>query len=249
MAESSLRDLCFVISPAWLKRINGGTLMQAFSAPLDALVARTNEGVKARFPGYGANDALGYIGNDRQIERGPSQSNSGYAGQLSAAFDTWRNAGGARTILSQLRYYFAPDVGPVMRTVSDRATWHDWDPNTGITTKTTTAGNWNWDGTTKKWRAWVIVEGSTYIGPRLIGEPPPIGEGTIGTDLSVEAALTVKRIVKKWMRASCLTMIIVTFDTDTFESTDSSPPNPDGSGDDPDWRLSKNAAFSEQFHW
>ena len=248
MPESSLRDLCYVLSPPWLRRQFGGALMQAFSLPLDALVERTRQGVKARFPGAGAPGALGYIGNDRQIERGPLQSDSGYAEQLSAAFDTWRNAGGARTVLSQLRYYFAPADGPIMRTVSDRATWHDLDPVTGIVTKTPTAGNWNWDGTIKKWRAWVIIEGDIYIGQRVWGGWT-WGDGVWGADITLAEALDLKRIVKKWMRASCLTTIIITFDSTTFDSTNSAPPNPDGSGDNPAWRLTTNAAYSEPLHW
>ncbi len=243
---ATLRDMCIALAPSWLQTGVGGALLRSVGTVLDGLVARTNEGVKLRMPGIASPTALGYIGNDRNIERGPSQPDTPYALQLSKAFDTWRNAGGARTILGQLRYYFAPDDGPPMRAVSNSAVWHEIDPVTGIVTKTVDGTNWNWDDLTRWWRGWIIIDGTDRWLIDHWDDGGTWGDGGVwGSNMTEADARSFKRIIKKWKPANVYAKPIITFDPDLFEVTDVLADNVDGTGEDPFWRVTLQANFFE----
>lgn len=245
-AESFRNDSPEANDTPWQQGPVGGGILYAIRAVLDALSDRVREGVRLRFPGYGSPTALGYIGNDRNIERGPSQTDDGYTVQLQKAFDTWRNAGGARTILSQLRYYFAPDIGPPMRLVSNSAVWHEINTSTGVTTKYVVGTNWDWDGdATKWWRGFVILDGTGLWTLDRWGDPGDWGDGGVwGSNMSYGEAVSLLNIVKKWKPANVyVPAFIVTFDPTLFERTDASPPNPNGNGEDSSWRATLDAVF------
>lgn len=236
----------------WLRGHVGGTILFAFRTVLDALSDRLREGVKLPFPNKDVPSALGYIGNDRNIERGPTQTHEGYAAQLQRAFDTWRNAGGARTILAQMRLYFAPGDGPPMRLVStlgdsSASQWHVMNPSTGVVTKSVVAPpNWVWDAnTTRWWRGWVILDGSGIWTLDRWGDPGDWGDGgTWGSNMSEGEAVSLRKIARKWKPAHVyVPQYIVTLDPTLFESTDASPPNPNGNGEDASWRGALDAIF------
>lgn len=238
MPSSTFRDQLFEMSPPWLRDDVGGTILKAFGTVLDALSDRTRQGVKLRFPEVGSPTALGYTGTDRDIERGPTQSDEGYAIQLRQAFDTWRNAGGGRTILTQLRLYFAPGNGPPMRLVSAQSIWHEINTTTGAVTKTdnSLAPNWVW-GDSKWWRGWAIIDVTGLFAIDYWGLPGDWGDGGVwGSDMTEGEVIDLNAILRKWKPAHIWGQIILVFNSGLFEVADTSPPNPNGNGEDYTWR-------------
>lgn len=229
----TLRDGFRLISPPWLTRRVGERLQWTIGLALDGYAEAVREGIKARMPGVGTPEALPRIGNDRQIDRGPSESDESYAARLSAAFDTWRVAGNPAPLLEQLRAYFLPTPPPI-RVVCDRSVWHEIDPTSSVVTRTKpTVPNWVWDthavhaspapGAPRWWRGWVIIDSSA--GPWsqwLLGEPGvALGDGhTLGSTATVEEVLSIQRIVRRWKPAHVHAVhVIVTFDASLFEAT------------------------------
>jgi hypothetical protein len=248
MAETTLRDMIIAIVPPWLQDDTGNALLRSIGMVLDALGARTVEGVKLRFPEVASPTALGYIGNDRLLERGPNQSHVGYAAQLVRAIETWQNAGGGRTILSQLRAYYAPDNGPTMRLVIDGTTtrdyniWHEIAPVTGYVTRTeVNPADWKW-GLDRRWYGWAIVDVTGRWSIDHWGDPGDWGDGGVwGSNITQEEAQGLNSILKKWMPAPEQGQIILTFSPSTFTRTSLDHPN--GTGYTTAWQAAQAANF------
>lgn len=90
------------ISPPWLARRVGGAVMRAIGAAIDTQASRAADGVRARFPGVGPDDALSYVGSDRVIVRGPAEPAGTYADRLQIWWDSHRTRGGPYALLGQL---------------------------------------------------------------------------------------------------------------------------------------------------
>lgn len=238
----TIRDSFEVISPPWLTKRVAKRIGWTIGLALDGYRELVREGVKARMPGVGSADALPLIGADRQIERGPTESEESYAARLSGAFDTWRVMGNPRPLLEQLRAYFLPSPPPI-RIVSDRAVWHEIDPTTAAVTRTRTSPvNWIWDTysagpTPRWWRGWVVIDSSA--GPWsqwLIGEPGVLlGDGhTIGSTATVEEIESIRRIVRRCKPANVHVMnVCVTFDATLFRASNAPGGSmPNGNFDD-----------------
>lgn len=99
------------VSPPWLRRLVGGAIMKGIGAPVDVEVDRNVEGVELRFPG-GSNgvaihpDALGLIGRERRILRGPGELDETFALRLRGWWDSHRTRGGAYALLRQMYEFF-----------------------------------------------------------------------------------------------------------------------------------------------
>ena len=234
------------LDPPWLRGDTGGSILFAMRSVLDALCERTRQAAKLGMPGAGTPTALGYIGNDRNIERGPTVSDAGYAAQLTAAFDTWQNAGGARTLLTQLNAYFAPTAGPPMRAVSASAVWHEINTSTNVVTRTVVGTNWSWDATGAWWRGWAIMYGASYWNLDYWGQPGNWGDGGVwGSNMTLGQAISLNAIVRKWRPANVTAQLIVTFDSTLYLRTNLAPPNPNGNGHDYAWQATQSANFFE----
>lgn len=199
------------------------------------------DGVLARFPGYGTTEALPHIGNDRLIDRGPTEPDVGYASRLSRAFDTWRNAGGPYALLDNLRAYFEPTPIPV-RVVSDRNVWHEIDPVTAEVTRTKASlFNWIWDPYSllpapRWWRGWVIIDASDGRWTQwLVGDPDIfVGDGhTVGSTATIGEVASVRRIVRRFKPAHmhCVNVIIAFTPTIFLPTDPPGAPMPDGDYD------------------
>ncbi len=234
-ADASFRASLRAIVPDFLLDVVNDSLGFAQMVTLDAIGDWLYYGVKARYPAYAPPDALGHIGNDQGIDRGPAQSDDGYRVQLRQAWDTWANAGGARTILAQLAAYFVNVATPPLRAVSNSAVWHEYNWATGRTTKTVVGTNWDWDGLARWWRGWVIIDSTD--GPWTIkrwGDGGDYGDGgTWGSSATVDEWTSLKKIVGKWKPANVAARIILTFDPSALLRTNAAPPNPDGDYGDP----------------
>lgn len=215
---------------------------------LDALAQWMVEGQQASMPGIGTPDALPYIARDRNLDRGPNETNTSFATRLSSAFDTWATAGSPGTLLQQLAVFFTPSTATPLRLVSNNATWHTINLTTGVVTRTQ-AANWTWDGlaSTAWFRGWVIIDSTA--GPWLPDywsstDSSTWGDGgTWGSNATLSDVAFIKSIVDKWRPANVAAQVIVTFSSTLFRPTDTSPPNPSGTSDTPAWRVGTNALY------
>lgn len=246
MAFGTLRDMVIALSPPWYQKTVGGGILYAMATVCDGLIARTNEGVKLRMPGVGSPTALGAIGNDRVIERGPYQTDEAYVPQLKGAYETWQVAGSPYAILPQLRFYFLPNTPPTVRTVTNAGVWHEVDGSNVVTKHI--EGNWNWnDHPERWWWGWVIIDGSNTWSMDYWNLPGDWGDGGVwGSNMTEYDARSLKRIVKKWMGGNNRAQIIIIFDADLFKKENAIGDNVDGTGEDADWRQSVLANFFEQ---
>ena len=243
------RESIVAISPPWLQGAVGGALQYTNGIALDALGNWMIEGVKASMPGIGTPDALVYLGRDRNIDRGPLETDAAYASRLSAAFDTWSTAGSPTTLLQQFRAYFSPSTATPLRLVSNAATWHTINLTTSVVTRTPTAGNWTWDAlaSTAWFRGWLIIDSSA--GPWTADywsstDSSVWGDGgTWGSSASYAEVSQMQSLLDKWRPANVAAQIIVVFSSTILRPTDTSPPNPSGTSDTPLWRTGINAIF------
>lgn len=240
----SLRDTVFRIGTPWMMRRVFARIRWGTALLLDADWSLLEEGIKLRMPGVGNPEALPYIGNDRQIDRGPYESDATYIERLKDAFDTWKKAGSVAVVLEQLRYYFAdgPLVPPI-RAVADRGVWHEIDPVTAAITKTVASpSNWEWDAHTgsRWWRGWIIIDSSA--GPwttwQIGTSGKKIGEAglTIGSTAKTHEVAEIRKRVLKWKPQHVdAKHVIVTFASTDFEATDppGAPDMPAGEYDNP----------------
>lgn len=241
------------LSPPWLANGRvGKAMMQTFGTSLDMLLRQLMAGVKARFPSYAPDDiALGYIGNDRIIYRGPAEAQANYRNRLNGYVSQHQIRGNGRSILNALAGWFNGLGTPPLRLVSNGAVWHEYDWNTGFTNKTVVGNNWNWDGvTTSWWRGWVIIDASSLssvLTPALLCGAATGGtwdDGAVcGTGASAATVQSIQRIVQTYKPANVyVTRIIITFSSSLYLRTNSSPPNPNGNMNDPS-NFSSNACY------
>jgi hypothetical protein len=92
------------LSIPWLTATNGLNELRSYGSVIDGGVVSLTDAVKARFPDYAATDALGEIGNDRLLLRGPSETDENYATRLKYAWDDWARAGTFLELLVQLHW-------------------------------------------------------------------------------------------------------------------------------------------------
>lgn len=152
------------ISPPWLQGDQGYRFTYStIGIPLDAQAEYARLGTLQRFPGKAQSAALPFIGADRKIIRGFRESDDAYVPRLRRAFQTWKFAGNAPTLLTELAAYFSP-TPPVMRYVVNGvdhngvafADW--WTLISGtLSHYRKTPSNWNWDGQTGQIRFWIII--------------------------------------------------------------------------------------------
>jgi hypothetical protein len=171
-----IRDLVKAISPPWLQTGNAEKFLYIEGLGCDAILEKYDEGTLARFPGYGTPTALPYVGDDRLIPRGLTETDGAYATRLKLWLDSWRIAGSARSVLLQVLGYLSADT-PQLRTVSDDSAWDtlvagsnpDLLPETAhyLSSPPWAALNWNWDNERGPdphnplnrmwWRWWLIL--------------------------------------------------------------------------------------------
>jgi hypothetical protein len=94
------------ISPPWLVRPTGAATMRAIGQQLDVIADRVTLSVKARFPDSAPDDALGKLGVDRRIIRGPAEPATSFARRLRIWWDSHRTEGGPYALLNQLFWYW-----------------------------------------------------------------------------------------------------------------------------------------------
>jgi hypothetical protein len=240
---SNFSEYADFIAPTFLLGPNLGRYRFAMSLQWDALGDAASYAVRERFPLTCGDDALPYLQQDRQIDRGPNEPRPSYQQRLIEWLDLWRVAGGAPSVLRALSSYFLPgsaDIETVNDTTEDDLTaWNTnaTDPPTHIVAN---PGNWNWDDTRVPGRAWVIIYNGPWAQSVTWGGGQRWGDGwCYGFNGNVDVAQTLRMLVGKWKAAGCsVPFIIIAFDPSWFVPTlpPGSPLLPDGTWGDA-WKV------------
>lgn len=167
----NLRDAIRSFVPVWLSdRVQLG-LTRAFAfiyslvTPQDAVLEHTTQAVQARFPGVGTNTALPYLGNDREVLRGPTETEEAYVARL----QNWlyyAKRRGSRECIARMIHEFLPG-NPKVRVISRSGAWTTID-TAGVLTEEYLPGSWNWDGNShperasSTWDIWIVIYQSHY---------------------------------------------------------------------------------------
>lgn len=267
----ALTDYLEGLLPGWMRRpslSHWRDLALVMGASLDALVEAVLDGRLASMPGqtdaapglggFESVDALPFIGRDRGITRGLTQTSADYARALRRWLDAARAHGTAFEKLRQLRDVLGPNP-PLVRLVSASGYWHSIEPDGSIVFNTPTgdggfrrspagvravegdpAHAWNWGGD-DPFRTWVIIyapanapltgDGNVFgFGRRFFGEV----DGTIGTTATPEMVELVLGVVAEWSASGVTTpWVIIAFDPDSFDPLDTLDEGwPDGTWED-----------------
>ncbi len=258
----TIKDGFRPISPTFFAKPGGvgARLLDSIGNELDEIHSRLKQSILARFPGVGTNTALPYLGRDDKLEIGLVESEDDFAARLPGALDEHATKGNARTLLRQLRSFFAGTAVPSIRVVSDRGLWHEIDCVTGTITKTAPSGNWQWDaysygvadaGTQRWWRAWVVIDMSSgpWGPPVAYGDPITYGDGSMYglSGATREELAKLARLLGTWKPKNVhVVHPIVTFDASLFNPADAPGyPMPDGTFGEPTNRPTDAAYLKE----
>jgi hypothetical protein len=253
MPGGGIREFTTTVSPRALKERNGERLLFALGMMNDVIIEKHRQGVKGHFVDDCDDSALTFIGNDRGVLRGLTESAESYRARLKRAIDDRRRAGNAWAVLSQVLGYLLSTT-PAARTVSAQysasgvatlANWQEYvagaDPERPPRFTRDNTGNWDWDsasptiGSWGWWRWYLVLEGGGALADTdwLIGDAdaPDIGNvetWCIGFGCSWKVPASLRIIVRQWGSSWCHWMI-VTFDDSLFISTGTAgAENPDG---------------------
>lgn len=143
-------------SPPWLRDGTGERYLYTCGLMVDARMSRLIQGMMARMPrsslaSYQApTDALNITGGDRQIPRGPLETDAAYAVRVQRAPSMWQIWGNSRALLTQLNAFFTPQI-PTIYIVTNAGQWSWMTPDGAFHVLAPSArppaiaSNWVWD--------------------------------------------------------------------------------------------------------
>lgn len=117
--------------------------MEGIGSQIDVEVDRNTEGLRKRFPSAASTQALGFIGRERRILRGPAEPSDVYAARLITWWDAHRLRGGPYALLTQLYEFFLTSLNVPMQVVANSGTRHSVDTS-GVITRDAVV--WSGDG-------------------------------------------------------------------------------------------------------
>jgi hypothetical protein len=169
-------------SPGWLQGPYGAGYVGTLGLTKDTVVDAVKQAIKARFIKLAPNDALGYIGDDRVIERYPVDTDATYRARLVAAWETWLYAGTDRGVIAAMNaagfanvQIFNNLVGPGFEMT--------WPPDSD-------AANWS--------RFWVVITDPQWTGVAW-GDGHKWGDPwSWGTTATAADAAWIRAIIRKW---------------------------------------------------
>lgn len=159
-------------APPWLcgYNTNGQKFLYAIGLALDGALEKMTEAVRAKCPGFADNSAIPFQAADRLLIQGPAESDPSFVLRLNGAFDAWSIAGSRHAVLAQTQAYLTnlrpgvPLTNPSHLIVGGNQTYTTWDSIYFSTEQganpahsTNSPINWDWDGTEKPWRAWLVL--------------------------------------------------------------------------------------------
>lgn len=177
--------------PSWFQGPVGSAMLEAIGKQQDNCLDMFRQAIMCRFIFMCPDDALKYIGAERNMEQYPNESLDDYRYRLWASWQAWRYAGTDKGITDQIKYAFN------IENVSIR-TNAQWDPAPP-------------DGNTEWWsRFWVVIDQPHPWTVYRWGEGE-WGDGRRwGCDITVDQRELLKRIIRKWKasHAYCEAIII-----------------------------------------
>lgn len=217
----TFRDTARRLSPPRLLQEVGQKILYSLSLPLDGLDEWVRQAVKARFPELAPDDAIPFIGRDRQIRRGPNESRQSYVARLLLWLQAWHFAGVGFSLLEQLAANMSPSPTRV-RIVTQNGVWYTLEPDGTSSIQHVVPSNWDWDGRSAFWaRFWVIIYGPQSLWPvgPIWGDGTRWGDGSgWGTDAPAFEVSLAQSLVSEWKpAASRCENIIVAFDDASFD--------------------------------
>ncbi len=258
----SLSDYISDVLPDWMLsdanehwELLANTVAHVIDAMIDGLfearlAAMPGQIDAADFGGFESLDALPYIGRDRRLIQGPTETDVEYAARLRAWRSTWALAGTVYGFLGAIRAVMVPSP-PLIRCVSAAGVWWSLD-ETGTLTLNTTHGHgfsitadgvitansvvahpWDWGGDDDKHRIWPIVyapchppylsglDGTWGDGLSVYGATP---SGTLGTTAPRNYVEMIREICRSWKPGGMrVPNIIIAFDPDSFDPATPGP--------------------------
>ena len=220
-------------TPAWLQTGEGGLLGEALDFMKDAFLERVFNSLLVRFPDAAPDDALVTLGRDRRVFSSINPDDD-YRARLKTWLDDRELTGCPFDVIRAISTYTGPI--PRIRIVDARGNWYTRE---FVTLDDYTdsylldEGNWDWDGTLRRSRFWVILYPGTLweeeTGSLEVAnddELDPYTEITLGTTATAEHVAMVRAIVadSKPNGTRCMGIIIALDDA----SFDPSAPEPDG---------------------
>lgn len=204
------------LAPSFLRGPWGTKWNTAMGLQSDLLVAQAQQAVASRIIASAPADALPYIGQDRQIPRYASDTDTSYRARLQAAWTTWQAGGTYTGLYTQLLAYgFAPASVGIFDVHGDASV----PGGTGLGPGGATP--WPPDSNTTNWsRFWVALTPPfpTFLQwqARFWGASPTGSGGTWGqlgpdgtpytwgSTATAAQAQTIKRLVKQWKPVQCI---------------------------------------------
>lgn len=102
MTVQTYRQYALDAAPPWLLGPDGAAFLRAIGDVRDGLVQQLKAAIKTRFPREAAADALTAIGGERELPRGPTDTDATYAQRLVGAWEAWSWAGTPTGVLNAL---------------------------------------------------------------------------------------------------------------------------------------------------
>lgn len=174
----NFREGALAVAPAFLSGEWGSKFVYTQAIQWDGLAEYLRIGILQRFPEYCQPEGLASLGLDRRIWRGLTESDENYASRLRQFKQTWRFAGNAPTLITQLYELMNPDAVRIRYVVNgydaDGVQFADWwtIDSTGLSYERVSPSNWDWDGKRdKQIRFWLIIY-RTDLAPAKWGVPP-----------------------------------------------------------------------------
>lgn len=284
----SFSDYIDDVIPGWMrrsKREHWVSLSNSVAHVIDGMIDGLFEGRLAAMPGqidapdlggFESVDALPFIGRDRRLVQGPTETPVEYAARLRAWRSAWRAAGVARGLLGAIRAVMVPSP-PLLRVVSSAGAWWSLAEDGTLTFNTTTglgctfapdgtatpndlvAHPWDWDGTASKGRIWPIIYAPCHE-PFLAGIDGQYGdglspyratpEGTIGTTAPRNYVELIRGVVSDWKPAGIqCPNIIIAFDPASFDPATPGPYPAAGMPDGTWQNFGKAVQVGDEVHW
>lgn len=191
--------------------------------PSDGVLEKANQGVHSHFVRQAQGDALAYLGSDRGVVHGLTESDASYAGRVARALDDWHVAGSAWSVLGQVLGYVlsaqprALAISSVYTAagVLDSTQWDFFTAGADTAHPPTHllngAGNWDWDSASPQdgsWSPlrWYLVLGATAPNAwiNLKGKVGSTGlkvgarGKAVGVDAVADVGRSIKVIVDQW---------------------------------------------------
>ena len=234
-----LRDLAYQISPTWLQGANGEKYVYAQAVMGDVTADRVEQGSRAKMPQKCDPTALDYIGRDRDVVRGLSETDASYALRCKSSIYDHHFMGMAGGVMQAILGYispaaplvrivwaaFAPPLVPTQWTWINDSAPHGAIPDSWDNESPPYFAPWYWDTSNNRRRFWVILyvnaTGTPWITDgRKYGDGSLYGDGHLYGVAGVTAAQvsTIRALVKDWKAAhSYCACIVVPLDSTLFD--------------------------------